>query len=75
MNYATPESRGIPTAALKKYIDHLEGKGLSTHSLIIARGNDIVFEKYWAPFNRDFLHRMYSVTKSFVALALGFQIG
>ena len=72
MKYSTPESRGIPTAALKKYIDHLEAKGLSTHSLIVARGNDIVLEKYWAPFNRDFLHRMYSVTKSFVALALGF---
>ena len=72
MKYATPESRGISTDAIKKYVDHLNRSGLSTHDVIIARGDDIVFEKYWAPFERDFLHRMYSVTKSFVAIALGF---
>ena len=72
MNYSTPEKCGIPTAAIKKYVEHLEANNLSTHSLIIARGNDIVFEKYWAPFHKEFKHRLYSVTKSFVALALGF---
>lgn len=72
MKYATPESCGISTEVIKKYVDHLNSSGLSTHDVIIARGNNIVFEKYWAPFNKDFLHRMYSVTKSFVAIALGF---
>jgi CubicO group peptidase (beta-lactamase class C family) len=72
MRYTKPEKKGIPTEALKKYIEHLEYHGLNTHSLIVARGNDIVLEKYWEPFNRDFLHRMYSVTKSFVAIAIGF---
>lgn len=71
-NYASPESRGVSTASIKKYISHLESAGLSTHSLIIARGNDVLLERYWRPFNRDFLHRMYSVTKSFVAIAIGF---
>jgi len=73
-NYASPESRGISTASIKKYIAHLEDSGLSTHSLIIARGNDIVFERYWKPFGPDFLHRLYSVTKSFVGIAMGFLI-
>ena len=72
MKYATPESRGISTEIIKKYVDHLNASGLSTHDVIIARGDDIVFEKYWAPFKQDFLHRMYSVTKSFVAIAMGF---
>ena len=74
MKYNTPENCGIPTEAIKEYIDHLEGKGLSTHSVIICRGDDVVFEKYWAPFTRDFKHRMYSVTKSFVAFAIGFLL-
>ena len=72
MKYATPESHGISTEAIRNYVDHLNSSGLSTHDVIIARGDDIVFEKYWAPFTQDFLHRMYSVTKSFVAIALGF---
>lgn len=72
MKYATPESRGVSTQIIKKYVDHLNASGLSTHDVIIARGDDIIFEKYWAPFKQDFLHRMYSVTKSFVAIAIGF---
>ena len=46
MRYASPEKKGIPTEALKRYVDHLENHGLSTHSLIVARGEDIVLEKY-----------------------------
>ena len=69
---ATPESLGISSERIKAYIDVLESHGLSTHDIIIARGDKIAFEAYWQPFHRDFLHRMYSVTKSFVALAVGF---
>ena len=72
MNYTTPEKHGISSADIEEYIKILEEKKLSTHSLIIARGDDIVFENYWKPFDESFLHRMYSVTKSIVALAVGF---
>lgn len=69
---ASPESLGISSRKIKQYIEVLEKAGLSTHDIIIARGGKIAFETYWKPFHRDFLHRMYSVTKSFVALAVGF---
>ena len=72
MNYRMPESAGISSAKIKEFIDVLEQKQLSTHDIILMKGNDIIFEKYWAPFDKDFLHRMYSVTKSFVAVAVGF---
>ena len=71
-NYTTPEKVGISTDNIKKYIAALEKRGCCIHSIIMARGNEIYFEKYWAPFHRDFPHRMYSVTKSFVSLAVGF---
>ena len=71
---AAPCEVGISAKCVKKYISVLEKYGLSTHSLIMARGNKIFFEKYWEPFNKDFPHRMYSVTKSFVAIAIGFLI-
>ena len=71
MNYTTPESVGIRSAAIKGYLASLEEGGLCTHDLILMRHGKIVFEHYWAPFHPDFLHRMYSVTKSFVSLAIG----
>ena len=72
MNYSTPEKEGIKSSDILNYIKILEGSNLSTHNLIIMRRGKIIFEKYWKPFNDKFLHRMYSVTKSFVALAIGF---
>ncbi len=68
----TPEQGGIPSLAIKEFLETLEKGELSTHSVIIAKGNDILFEKYYEPFTADFSHRIYSETKSFVALAVGF---
>lgn len=72
MSNTTPEMAGVSSANIKKYIDVLEQNQLSTHNIIMARGNQIFFEKYWEPFHPEFLHRMYSITKSIVSLAIGF---
>lgn len=72
MNYTTPEKVGVSSLNIKKYIDVLEKNQISTHEIILARGNNIFFEKYWEPFYPEFLHRMYSVSKSIVSLAIGF---
>ena len=71
MTYSTPESVGISSRNIADYVKTLSDNGLCTHSLIIYRHGKIVFEKYWEPFDADFLHRMYSVTKSFVSVAVG----
>ncbi len=72
MQTATPESVGIKSENILRYVNLLEKSNLCNHALIIMRHGKIVFEKYWKPFNCDFLHRMYSVTKSFVAIGVGF---
>ena len=72
--YTTPERKGISSGNIEKYLKVLESRKLSTHDIIIMRGNDILFEKYWEPFHKDFHHRMYSVTKSILSLAVGFAI-
>ena len=72
MNSITPEEAGISSNAILQFIQLLEEKQLSTHNLIFMKGNNVFFEKYWAPFHKDFLHRMYSVSKSFVSIAVGF---
>lgn len=67
----TPESVGIPSRAVTKLIRTLNRRGLVTHSLLMLRGNDIFAEYYWKPFHKDFCHRQYSQTKSFVSVAIG----
>ena len=72
ISYTVPEVVGVPSENIQKFIERLEKNHLATHSLILARGNQIFFENYWEPFHSEFLHRMYSVSKSFVAIAIGF---
>ena len=72
--YTTPEKKGISSLNIEKYLKKLESRRLSTHNVIIMRGNEILFEKYWEPFDKDFLHRMYSVSKSILSIAVGFAI-
>lgn len=72
--YTTPEECGIKSADIAKFIRSLEDERLATHAVIIARGDNIVFEKYWKPFDENFLHRMYSVSKSIVSIAVGFLL-
>lgn len=72
MEFAVPEEMGISTENILAYIKHLEERSLAMHDILIMRRGKIVCEAYWKPFHKDFLHRMYSVTKSFVGIAVGF---
>lgn len=74
MDIRTPESMGVGSGAIEKYVRYLDENHVVTHDIIIARGNSILFEKYVPPFKQDDTHRMYSVSKSMVSLAVGFAL-
>ena len=72
MKHITPEQAGISAAHVLAFYKELENAHLSTHSVILARGDAFFSEQYYAPFHKDFKHRMYSSSKSFVSIAIGF---
>lgn len=71
---ATPESVGVPSGAILNLIDRLQDKGLPMHSVLVIRNGKLVSETHWKPFGPDFMHRMYSTSKSFVSLAIGLMV-
>ena len=71
MKFATPEEKGVCSLNIKKFISRIEKRQLQMHSVLMMRGDSIIYEGYWAPYNPDYCHRMYSVTKSFVSVAIG----
>lgn len=71
---ATPESVGISSAKILDFVKCLDECRMHTHSIFMARGDKVVAEGYYAPFHKNFLHRMYSVSKSFVAIAVGLAV-
>lgn len=67
----TPESQGIPSKAVVVFLKRLEEIEIPMHSMILMRHGKIVAETYYRPYSRKELHRMFSVTKSMVSLAIG----
>lgn len=67
----TPEAAGISSEKVLEFFKTIDAANLTTHSVIMAKGNNIFAESYYKPFCKDYLHRMYSVSKSFVAVAIG----
>ena len=66
-----PEDVGISSTGLISFARKLEYNNIPMHSIIVMRHGKICMESYYAPYSRNTLHRMFSVTKSFVSLAIG----
>lgn len=68
------ENRGIPSEAITSFEKALEKQNVRIHGYMMLSGKNILAERYYAPYHKDSLHRMYSVSKSFTALAVGLLI-
>lgn len=69
-----PESLGIPSGAILNFLQRIDRERINMHGFLLVRGNRIAAEGYWAPWSAARKHRMYSISKSFVALAVGLMI-
>ena len=68
---ARPESMGISSKQILKFLEKAEDNGIMLHSVLMMRKGHVVAEGYYAPFTKDSLHRIYSVSKTFVSTAIG----
>lgn len=71
---SSPESVGVPSRAVLRFLDRLDSERVPMHGFLLVRRGRIAAEGYWAPFAAESRHRMYSVSKSFVSLAVGLMI-
>lgn len=70
-NFVTPESEGIPSEAIIDFLDYIEELSVNLHSFMFVRHGSIIAEGYYKPFDKDYKNRIYSCSKSLVALAVG----
>lgn len=69
--YSSPETVGISSKWVTNFLGRLEQCHLPMHSFILMKDDKIIAETYYAPYQADTQHRMFSVTKSFVSIAIG----
>lgn len=73
--FVKPEEEGLSSCGISDFITALEKYKLNMHSFMFVRNGKILAEAYYKPFNKDFAHRIYSCSKSYVALSIGKMIG
>ena len=73
-NITKPESQGIASRHIINLIQRLENLDIPMHSILIARNGELVYEGYYKPYDSSKLHRMFSISKTFTALAIGHLI-
>ncbi|ACZ29294.1 beta-lactamase [Xylanimonas cellulosilytica DSM 15894] len=68
----SPEAAGVDRAAIAKLTEQLDLLG--THSLLVLRHGAVVAERFWAPHTAERPHQMFSVSKTFTAMAVGLAV-
>lgn len=71
---ASPESVGIPSSAMLRFLERIDREQICMHGFLVVRRGQVAAEGYWAPFSEQRMHRMYSISKSMVSLAIGLMI-
>ncbi len=69
--HACPEALGIRSEAVLALLDHLERCGTEMHGLMILRHGQIAAEGWWEPYTKALRHNAWSLSKSYVASAVG----
>ena len=74
LEYRSPESLGIPSDVLYRYLETAQKEKYGLHSIILLRHGKIAMEAYFKPYEKDHTHILYSLSKSFTSTAIGFAV-
>lgn len=70
----SPESQGVSSAAILDFIKATKTSGLDWHSFMLLRHGNVIAEGWWKPFESQFKHSLYSLSKSFTSTAIGLLV-
>ena len=71
---ATPESQGIRSTAVSEFVRRLNAEGDMAHAYMLIRHGKVVAEGCWAPYDANVPHALYSISKAFTSMAIGYAV-
>lgn len=71
----TPEEMGLHSQNILKLLERLEKENISVVSMMLLRHNQVLYEAYWPPYTQEQLRTVYSLSKTFTAMAIGIAAG
>ncbi len=71
---STPEAERVAAKGILDFIDAIEREKFELHSFMMLRHGKVIAEGWWEPYGPQFVHTMYSMSKSFTSTAVGFAV-
>lgn len=74
---SSPEAEGIPSPAILDFIRAVEQHSHpldAVQGFMLLRHGNVAAEGWWAPYNPQSLHSLYSLSKSFTSSAIGLAV-
>ena len=71
---SSPEQQGIASADILAFIEAADKDVDTMNSFMLVRHGYVVAEGWWAPYDRETPHMLYSLSKSFTSTAVGLAI-
>jgi CubicO group peptidase (beta-lactamase class C family) len=68
---STPEAQGVDSRAVHALVSALHEQDLGLHSIMVLRHGSVIAEGWWGPYSAAQRQMMFSVSKSFMATAVG----
>ncbi len=69
---STPEHQGVPSDAVLAMVRRWTAEGNEPHGVVVIRHGHVVARGAWQPWPPDGIGLVYSVSKTFLAIAAGF---
>jgi CubicO group peptidase (beta-lactamase class C family) len=72
---SAPAELQVDSARILGFLDAVEASGTELHSIMVLRHGAVVAEGWWAPYRPADIQLLYSLSKTFLAMAVGIAIG
>lgn len=64
----------VPPGAIIKLLNKIKKEHHELHGLMLVKGGKVIFERFWEPFAAHYHHQLFSLSKSFTSMAVGFAV-
>src|SRR5205085_1651475 len=71
---SSPEAQGVSPAAVLAFVEAADKQIDSLHSVMLVRHGQVVAEGWWAPYDAQAPHALFSLSKSFTSTAVGLAV-
>lgn len=71
---SAPEEQGVSSSAIQSFVEQADRTIDSLHGVMLVRHGKVVAEGWWAPYDAETKHQLFSLSKSFTSTAVGLAV-